>query len=819
MKGLLLPYIFLIIPVVTTIIKVVTPLYRVSCQSMLSPSTHQEVGTSTQEKVSLSTQRTQPMDYEDQIKAHDEAINHLWPEGKMRYSHLDKFQASIRAYRKKLYDHLKKTAPPIYRDRAIAYWSIGKVYFKGKNYPEAIHYFNQAVEAYQEIADNVFLYQDGMYLYRSLGESYQAIGENTIALHYFTKAAHLSVLAPFYEIGKCSMLCAKALYDAGDYEQSLEHATKSLYAYQEAGKTGGRVASDSEQAYAALLTGKVYHALDKPAQATLYAEEACKKYGKNQGKWAEASLWLGKSYYSLGCYATSLEAFQGVIDHYESHEEKADNHLAMAYYGMGKAKFRLQLYPQAYHYFNLSTHTFNDVKGSGPPHKEAMYAYKWLGRIYRAVDEFSHAIACYYQAHAIATYHLDATHLEIARLSTLCAETLYAMENYREAARYSKKSFISYKKKNRKCPDEEQALTALIAGKALYKLKQYALAITYLHAAREGYQSIFGNDSGKDGPASHWLGKSYRAIRNYSEAVFYFKHYLAAHKKKCSSPCNKITSTHMKIGIALHHASRYQEAIKHFRCAIKEAIRKAGEKSPLQIAYAYRWLGESYSKKGEHYGALYAFYQVLSYHKENKDSPAFIANTYFNIGKSYHGIGSYHQATQAFKSYITFHKSQKGNQALFDVALGYNWLGGNYYDMGAYQKSTDSFKNEVKYYNKISGIKLHHDMMEAHFNRGKSYYKMGAYKEAIKSFHAALSESNKSGRRGKVATIHNWLGGSYCAQGNTSKAMEHFHLELRQYQAYYGYPSFEAFIKSLRFIGIGICSYDDQSFFFPFYKR
>ena len=225
-----------------------------------------------------------------------------------------------------------------------------------------------------------------------------------------------------------------------------------------------------------------------------------------------------------------------------------------------------------------------------------------------------------------------------------------------------------------------------------------------------------------------------RQLQYWRDSETLFEHALAVTKD------NPIAQN--DLGNALSEAGRPQEAMEHFREAVRLKPR---------YAMAHNNLGGVLAQTGHLQEAIEHFQEALRLKPNNADS----AMTHNNLGHALAQTGQLQEAMEHFQEALRLKP---------DYATAHNNLGNALLQTGQSQEA-------IKHYQEA--LRLKPDDTTAHYNLGNALLKTGRPQEAIEHFREALRLKPDN------AEAHNNLGNALTKTGQLQEAMEHFREALR----------------------------------------
>jgi protein O-mannosyl-transferase len=183
---------------------------------------------------------------------------------------------------------------------------------------------------------------------------------------------------------------------------------------------------------------------------------------------------------------------------------------------------------------------------------------------------------------------------------------------------------------------------------------------------------------------------------------------------------------HVAFGLALFNEGKIDEAIDHY----KQAIRITPDYS---LPFNNR--GNAFLKSGQYQHA------IEDYNEAIRLKPDY-AEAYNNRGTSYDNLGQYQRAIEDYNEVIRLKP---------DFAPAYINRGLAYANLGQYQQAIEDCKE---------AIRLNPNYAEAYYNWGFASLKLGQYQQAIENFNKAISLKQD------YAKAYNNRGVAYLSQGN-----------------------------------------------------
>ena len=160
-----------------------------------------------------------------------------------------------------------------------------------------------------------------------------------------------------------------------------------------------------------------------------------------------------------------------------------------------------------------------------------------------------------------------------------------------------------------------------------------------------------------------YMGNSYFAMRNTTQALFYYKKILEKNPKS--------ESAHFNIANTYNMMQQYDDAIVEFKNVLE-----INPKSEV----AYTGMGIAYNYKQEYVFAIEAFKEVLAINPKND-------NAYYSIGLAYGFRMLYDDAIENTKKAVALNPKNE---------YAYVYLGNSYLFLKKYNKAIDAFKEVIK---------------------------------------------------------------------------------------------------------------------------
>jgi len=196
---------------------------------------------------------------------------------------------------------------------------------------------------------------------------------------------------------------------------------------------------------------------------------------------------------------------------------------------------------------------------------------------------------------------------------------------------------------------------------------------------------------------------------------------------------------HHNLGIFLYAERKFEEAISHYKMAIK---------LKPDLAQAYYNLGNALIAEGKNEEAISHYKMAIKIKPDYAQAYYNLGNTLFAEGKNEEAIDSFKEATRIQPSF----------------ANAYNNLGNALLAEGKNEEAISHYK---------MAIKIKPDYANAHYNLGNALLAEGKNEEAISHYKMAI-KINPS-----FANAYNNLGTALLAEGKNEEAISHYKMAIK----------------------------------------
>lgn len=376
----------------------------------------------------------------------------------------------------------------------------GSQQLEKSQFREALQFFQQALEIYQEIGDRsgeadsqivlgvvyqslgqyeqaIEFYQQSLTIRRelnhhtgeadslnSLGYVYELLGEYQKAIDFYQQALAIS-----QEIGDYNEV-AYSLRNLGDAYSSLGENQKAIEFYQQSLAIFQEIGDRNEEVWSLNSLGSIYRSLAQYQKAIEYFQQSLtvgREIGDRQQE-ASSLGGLGTIYDRLRDYQQTIKYYQQALAIFREINDFSGQTTYLA--SLGFIYERLGQYQKAIEYHQQSLAIAQEI---GDRKGEAL-SLSDLGNVYRQLDDYQKAIEFHQQALAIAQ-EIGDRNTEIIYLYGL-GETYIDSQQYKQAIEsYQQSLAIAQKISHR--DDEARSLKKM--GYVYLLLKEYQKAIEF----------------------------------------------------------------------------------------------------------------------------------------------------------------------------------------------------------------------------------------------------------------------------------------------------------------------------------------------------
>ncbi|RYE30557.1 MAG: tetratricopeptide repeat protein, partial [Sphingobacteriaceae bacterium] len=479
----------------------------------------------------------------------------------------------------------------------VAYFQIGKSYFKQEKYQDALTWFdkvqagdlsgNENIEykfdkgyAYFELKD----YKNAQLIFSEIKDKKSAYSED--ATYYF---AYIAYLNKDYHL---ALLNFEKLKNSKKYEASYPYYITAVYYLDQryddviayAVPIVNTTKQTNETEMLRIIAASYFAKVDYPDALTYYERFQARDQNKTQNN--QDSYQMGYAYFKTGNNPRAIRELTKLID-------KTDAYSQSGNYTLGNVFLKVNNKQSARNAFQVASNLDFD-----PQLKEdALYEYAKLSYELQFNNQALDAIRLYIKNYPRSTKMTDA--------KVLLSEILLSTSNYKEAVDILE----SIPNRNGAAKEAYQKVT-YYRGLQYYNERAFENAIgIFLRSLKDPA------DDQIEALATYWMAESMYEVRKYGESVENFEKFEdmpAARKTKVYNYAN------YALGYAAFGDEKYQKAANNF-----ERFIQGDERDKNTVNDAILRLGDSYFSL-KNYGRANEYYnRILSQHAKGEDYALF----------------------------------------------------------------------------------------------------------------------------------------------------------------------------------------------------
>ncbi|MBK6264227.1 tetratricopeptide repeat protein [Marivirga sp. S37H4] len=572
-----------------------------------------------------------------------------------------------------------------------AYFELGNFYFREKNYPKAIQY-------YEETDEDVLGQKDKEDYQFKLAYSYFSRKAFSEALPYFNKLKRSS---SSYQ-SAASYYAGYIAFEQGDYNQALIDLKK-------AGE------NDSYSSTTATMIANIYYRQKKYDQVIEYAQNISNNVSGMAS--ADLSLIIGDSYYFKNNYSKASEYFTDFRDKSKAKPERE------VLYRMAYAEYKQENTGEA-------TQLFEQV-GLGKD-SLSQYSTYYLGKLYLENDNPRYAVNAFQQAKLLdyipaikeeSQYQLAKLYIKQKLFSDAISElkdfvSRYPQSNYAtEANELLSQAYLNTNAYElaiefiESIPNKTLRLKEAYQKVAFYQGAEYFNQAQFYKAVQFFEKSVsYPQNKSLAGKAYYWMGEAYATGKKYEEAINAYEKAL----NHSSSSDEWYPALQYGLAHVYYNDKQFSNALNYFNAYVKYGkSRPYYEDALIRLADCYY-----VSKK---YSLALSNYQTAIDQKNEKSDYA-----YFQKGVIHSILSENEKANRHFDVVIsTYKKSNYYDNALFQKAL-------MAFESGKYSEAIDGFSYLLKATNQTP-LRPY-----ALSKRAIAYFNLRKYKEAEEDYKMIL---------------------------------------------------------------------------------
>lgn len=572
-----------------------------------------------------------------------------------------------------------------------AYFQLGNFYFREKNYPKAIQY-------YELTNEDVLNGKDKEDFQFKLGYAYFSRKAFSEALPYFNKLkrsnSNYKPAASYY--------AGYIAFEQQDYDQALIDLRK-------AGETESYTSTTST------MIANIYYRQKKYDQVIRYAQNLGSKVSGMAS--ADLALIIGDSYYFQNNYPKASEYFSDYRDKIKAQPQRELLYrMAYAEYQQENTKEAIQLFEQV---------------GLGKD-SLSQYSTYYLGKLYLEDNNPRYAINAFQQAKLLDFIP------QIKEESQFQLAKLYIKQKLYSDAITELKDFISNYPQSNYATEANELLS-----QSYLNTNAYEVAIQFIESIpnktmklKEAYQKV-----------AFYQGSEYYNRAKFYKAVQFFE-------KSVQYPLNKELAgkAYYWMGESYAIGKKYKEAIEAYEKALNHSNSYNEWYPGLQYGLAHAYYNDKqFSNALNYFNAYVKYGQSKPYYE---DALIRLADCYYVTKKYSMALSNYETAINEKNESTDYAYFQKGvihsilseNEKAkrnFDVVIS-GYKNSNYYDNAHFQKALVAFENG-KYSESIDGFSF---LLNPRFQtplkpyalskRAVAYYNLQKYEKAEDDYKAIL---------------------------------------------------------------------------------
>lgn len=479
----------------------------------------------------------------------------------------------------------------------VAYFQVGKSYFKQEKYQDALTWFDKVQPAELSGKENAEYKFDKGYSYFELKDyknAQQIFSEikdkktpySEDATYYF---AYIAYLNKDYHL---ALLNFKKLKDSKKYEASYPYYITAVYYLDQryddviayAVPIINTTKQTNETEMLRIIAASYFAKVDYPDAIKYYERFQDRDQNKTQNN--QDSYQLGYAYFKTGNNPRAIRELEKLID-------KTDAYSQSGNYTLGNVFLKVNNKQSARNAFQVASNLDFDPQVK----EDALYEYAKLSYELQFNNQALDAIRLY-----IKNYPRS---IKITDAKVLLSEILLSTSNYKEAVDILE----SIPNRNGAAKEAYQKVT-YYRGLQYYNERAFENAIgIFLRSLKDPV------DDKIEALATYWMAESMYEVRKYGESVETFE-------KFEDMPAAKQTNVYNYANYALGYAAfgdeKYQKAANNF-----EHFIQGGERDKNTMNDAVLRLGDSYFSLKNYSRANEYYNQILSQHAKGEDYALF----------------------------------------------------------------------------------------------------------------------------------------------------------------------------------------------------
>jgi tetratricopeptide (TPR) repeat protein len=421
------------------------------------------------------------------------------------------------------------------------HWAIAIAYqSSNKQYEQSLDCFQRALAISRESNNR----KAEANILWNIGISYQGWGKYAEAIAYYQQSRDL-----YQQLGLQKELAEKVWWSAhcyrkwGKYEQAITSYQQSRNLYEELGleKTVAKVVSQTGECY------KDWEQYENALEAQKESFEICQKLG-DQATIADSHYRLGGIYQSWGKYGQAIAHYQQSRDLYQ-HLGKETN-VANQWYWIGDCYREWGKYEQALEAQQQEL----TLRQRLDDQENIARAYFRLGRIYQAWGKYEQAIAHHEQSRDL--YQHLGKETNVANQWNWIGDCYREWGKYQQALEAQQQDLTIRQRLNEQ---ENIALAYFRLGRIYQDWGKYEPAIAHHEQSRDLFQQL--NKETNVANQWNWIGDCYREWGNYEQALEAQQQDLTIRQRLDEQ--ENIALAYFRLGRIYQDWGKYEPAIAH----------------------------------------------------------------------------------------------------------------------------------------------------------------------------------------------------------------------------------------------------------------
>ncbi len=569
--------------------------------------------------------------------------------------------------------------------------------------------YQDAIEYYQQAADNKAKDAKREKLYYWIAEAAAEDGQNDFAREYYKKLADR---LPESEWAPKALYARGRLYlNENNYGASTEAFELLSDRYPNHDMTRRIETALGESYY---QQEKYQKAIDALVNAMPYLEDELK---------SKAAYLIAESYNYLDNYEKASSYYLRYINW-----NKGSSRERIAHYGLGWVYYKQEIYHWASDQFSQAASGSDTLARKalyyegvmnklGGRYSEALETFQQFGEKYQSGFWLEHA----YYEWAITAYEMGAQSEAIEVLLDLLRSDR-ELKNPDKVYTLLGEAYFANGEYSRAIEAFERAEKLVNIDPSVKRQARFQKAwVQFRNQAYEQAQSIFeqvyqqAGDSDIAAEALFWNADSYYNLANYGQAAQTFEQFVARFPKH-----EMAGAAYYALGWSYFEMGSYNNAVEPFSIFLNDYDPPSRALFPYNTDTRLR-LGDAHYATGNFEEAISYYQQALGAEPGGDYAMYQIANCHYRAGNTYDAVTTFRKLLRIYPY------TKLREQAQYNIAYVY-FLNNNY------EQAVTEFKTVIEKYPNTSWA------ARAQYSIGDAYYNAGAYKDAIAAYKKVLDE-------------------------------------------------------------------------------